>query len=75
MTQKILSCDWLQCFQYCNSELKEELSNVKEDFERLQDIFETRNNVNKNENREVDVELADIREQFRVTTTENEFLR
>jgi hypothetical protein len=48
---------------------------VKEDFERLQDIFETRNNVTKTDNRETEVELADIREQFRVTKTENEFLR
>ena len=58
-----------------NLKLKEEVSNIKEDFERLQDIFETRNNSTKTDNREAEVELADIREQFRVTKTENEFLR
>ena len=67
--------DYIEKILAENANFKEEVSILKGDFERLQDIFETRNSTSKTDTRETEVELADIREKFRVTKTENEFLR
>ena len=57
-----------------NERLNRELANLKDDFERLHNKFETsKNNANNNENSN-DVELAKAREEFRVAKAKNVFL-
>ena len=57
-----------------NAKLEKELDNLKEDFERLNDIFETSKNTSKSVGQASDIELAKVREEFRIAKTENEFL-
>ena len=54
---------------------KDEVSKLKEDFERLQSIFEVTKNASKKDTKEIDEELANVREQFRVTKEENIYLK
>ena len=58
-----------------NKTLKLEMAKLKEDFEKLHEIFETSKNAANKDNIDVDVELSNLREKFRVTKTENEFLK
>ena len=57
-----------------NLKLKTELSNLKEDFERLNDIFENSRNSSQEQDKNSDVELNKVREEYRIIQTENEFL-
>ena len=58
-----------------NNKLTNELSNLKDDFERLNEIFETSRNSSKDGNRSSDVELNKVREEYRIAKAENEFLK
>ena len=51
-----------------------ELSSLKDDFERLNDIYETSKNNANNTGHSNDVELAKVREDYRVIKAENVFL-
>ena len=51
-----------------------EVRNLKDDFERLNDIFETSKNNANNTGHSDDVELEKVREEFRTVKGENIFL-
>ena len=58
-----------------NEKLKNEVSKLKEDFERLHSIFETTKTTARKDNHEVDMELSEAREQFRAVKSENVYLK
>ena len=58
-----------------NVMLKKELANMKDDFERLNDIFETTRNSSKDYNKNNDIEINKVRDENRILKTENEFLK
>ena len=49
---------------------KHELSNLTEDFERLNEIFETSRNSSNEVNKTSDIELNKVREEYRIINTE-----
>ena len=57
-----------------NNRLSEELANLKDDFERLNDIFETSKNTATNASQSNDIELEKVREEFRVVKAQHVFL-
>ena len=67
--------DYLEGLEAENEVLKSEVCKLKEDFERLQSIFEVTKNTAKKDNHEIDSELANVREQFRAAKEENIYLR
>ena len=58
-----------------NKKLKEDLCNVKEDFERLHYMFDASNTENRKDSNSLDVELAETREQFKTVKAENVHLK
>ena len=67
--------DYLSAVEAENRQLKEEASKLKEDLERLHSIFDVTTNSNRKDNHEIDVELAAVREQFRLAKEENVYLK
>ena len=67
--------DYLDAMEAENKQLKEEANKLKEDLERLHSIFDTTKNSNRKDNQDIDVELAAVREQFRVAKEENVYLK
>ena len=57
-----------------DKKLSRELATIKDDFERLHDIYESSKSESSNGNHAAEVELAKVREDFRVVKTQNEFL-
>ena len=57
-----------------NKKISRELATIKDDFERLHDIYESSKSESNNGNHAAEVELAKVREDFRVVKTQNEFL-
>ena len=57
-----------------NKRMINEVRNLKDDFERLNDIFETSKNNANNTVHSNDVELAKVREEFRTVKAENVLL-
>ena len=57
-----------------NTRLIRENSRLKDDFERLNDIFETSRNNSTTSTNASDIELAKVREEYRIVKTQNEFL-
>ena len=66
---------YLETLEAENEHLKSEVCKLKEDFERLQSIFEVTKNTSRKDNHEIDAELANVREQFRAVKEENIYLR
>ena len=58
-----------------NVNLKGELSHIKEDFERLHEIFDNSRNSSQEQDKSSDIELKKVREEYRIVKTENEFLK
>ena len=54
-----------------NEKLKSEINNLRDDFDRLNEIFESSRNSTNYENRNDDVELSKVREEYRLVKTEN----
>ena len=67
--------EYLKSLEAENEYLKTEVDRIKEDFERLQSIFEISKNAAKKDNHEVDIELSTVRDQFKSVKEENIYLK
>ena len=67
--------DYLEHLEKERDSLKNEVLKLSEDFERLQSIFEISKNASNKDNHEIEAELSEARDQFKVVKEENVYLK